>query len=835
MDSLIKYNGEYLQDSLTLLMKTQPNAIFEIIHDKQIENFRKSPISFENSFSICIMGDGAVENSAIRTSLQQSALFGDGYFEQILNQAYQKRMIYDVVKFYEVAKDKFERIITGINNILICGIYNFTDEEISKNRERVIVSDGKNVFGIPPGQSVRVVPPIKYVGASEDIPCDPSFHNQKNLQSYKDILQESLDKINLIISVYTGEALVSEIINISTTYSWFSKLSLPLVVGRMLSPLDWSQQLRTYHKLPTEFIPYFSLNYSAHKRLPDIFKKIEAYNNFILRLAEVVNQPESQLRKIPEVILKDIDNTWFLSLNWCNSDINNSTIRNLIKLHGSCQSIDSMVLPTQEIRDSKKLCEFYVPSISMNILGLCTTLYLWGVSLTDYDVEVHYFIFNSLIINPNIKQIIVINPDKQVYDKVRNLIKIYKIEDKMINVGWINPIKLDQKSVLTKFMTYRSDLFCKPHGLKVTLPIYFNDSFDSQLRINTEQLNNMSREFGISISKLEYFIQRLQAIHILSLTRKCARNVDSDNMWGLYADSGKGMAFEFNYTEIANRLDMKPLKKFLIKYYDASNKEDVISKELTDIVYDYIIAIIGASRQYYLNCKRVTITFDHHPELHTTATEFMGLTKNTVISDQKKVQFLKKLLSSECFTSILKLSTCLYEVTYTNDSNSLIHIFNKYYKQGEAKESQLDSISEFMSTKNILWQYEAEYRVLISDYTATIIKDTDSLAKDNPTRAKSELIAKISENMHFIYFSSEVKYEAVSVISRDIIIEAGIIPKIYLPYPQKIYLGWNFDIESIEGKHAYNKIKQFCEEYKIELIKLKSKINYKNNQFDLES
>ncbi len=98
-----------------------------------------------------------------------------------------------------------------------------------------------------------------------------------------------------------------------------------------------------------------------------------------------------------------------------------------------------MILPTQEIRDSANLCQSYIPDISLNLIGQCKTLYLWGISLTDYDVEIHYFIFNSLMSNSNIKEIYVINPEDKVVDKVKNLIKIYGIKENKINVIGINP------------------------------------------------------------------------------------------------------------------------------------------------------------------------------------------------------------------------------------------------------------------------------------------------------------------------------------------------------------------------------------------------------------
>src|SRR5690606_33546361 len=101
---------------------------------------------------------------------------------------------------------------------------------------------------------------------------------------------------------------------------------------------------------------------------------------------------DSKLRKFPEC-LNNISDTWFLSLNWCNSDMNSSEIQNLIKLHGTCNNPKSMILPTQEFRDCDILNKYYVADIALNLICECKELYLWGVSLTDYDVEIHSLIF----------------------------------------------------------------------------------------------------------------------------------------------------------------------------------------------------------------------------------------------------------------------------------------------------------------------------------------------------------------------------------------------------------------------------------------------------------
>lgn len=46
-------------------------------------------------------------------------------------------------------------------------------------------------------------------------------------------------------------------------------------------------------------------------------------------------------------------------------------------------------------------------------MNRCTTLYIWGASLTDYDVEVHFLISAAQAL----KKVIVINPEKKYMKK----------------------------------------------------------------------------------------------------------------------------------------------------------------------------------------------------------------------------------------------------------------------------------------------------------------------------------------------------------------------------------------------------------------------------------
>ena len=416
MNSLIKYNGNYLNnpnDVELLYVKShshKDNVIFDGPYDReQLDDIKSSAITVKDNISVCIMGNGAVKNEEINEALKKE--FGEGYFELILKYAYQKRKIYDVIKVYENAKNDFIQVIMGIDILLGCKLYNFTEDEIKDEPpEALRINDDVNI--------APTIKWIQYGDSNYSIPCEPRNDNQHSLNEFKITLEKGLKNINAIINAYQCNESTPTLDNTKIVDDFMYNLHRS----------SWLQQLQDYHNIPAACITSFCNNLVIHKQLPDTLKQINEYKEFIKQLTEIIRQQQTELREIPAVIINPQD-TWFLSLNWCNSDINNTSIKNLIKLHGSCQDINSIVLPTQEIRDSKRLCDLKIPEISINLLNRCTTLYLWGVSLTDYDVEKHHFIFDSLRTNANISQIIVINPDKKVYDKVNNLIKIYKLEE----------------------------------------------------------------------------------------------------------------------------------------------------------------------------------------------------------------------------------------------------------------------------------------------------------------------------------------------------------------------------------------------------------------------
>ncbi|MCX8514449.1 MAG: SIR2 family protein [Burkholderiales bacterium] len=276
---------------------------------------------------------------------------------------------------------------------------------------------------------------IIYIG--NQIKCDPDYHNEQNLQWYKSIIDKFLSKIDWIIDFAAGK------------YEWDNNVDVQNYVSdeftevlRMVKqllkienePLDLKRHLAQYHYLPThEIHPESSNVFDLIKAIEIVTKRLK-YDEFMKNLADSINNQSSELREIPQEI-KLNDNLWFISLNWCNSDSCNANVSNLLKLHGSCQNYHSMILPTEELHDNVFMTDNYIDQSACNLVQKCNILYLWGTSLSDYDVEIHHLISAGR----NIKQIVVINPDEEIFKKAKLLTRIYGLD----NVEVIHSFNLD--------------------------------------------------------------------------------------------------------------------------------------------------------------------------------------------------------------------------------------------------------------------------------------------------------------------------------------------------------------------------------------------------------
>lgn len=388
---------------------------------------------------------------------------------------------------------------------------------------------------------------------------------------------------------------------------------------------------------------------------------------------------------------------------------------------------------------------------------------------------------------------------------------------------------------LTKFMEYRPEIFCYPR-LKVTLPADFNDPFDSQLRLRENDTKKLSEKYNIPIEKVLYYAKRLQTVHILSLSRKHALDADSANMWGLYAKSGKGIAFEFDYNCVDYYLSNEDLKNFLSEFRKTVDKEHYVKNNLNEALYLKILESIRAVRDQFKRMRRFSIVFNKYPELFTDAGELLTLSYTECFNSEHMLQFICNtfLPNSISLTDLIDLPSHVYTVrSKEDDTKSMYDLFSGFIEASEDKEKQYDYIEDFMTTKEKVWEHEKECRVLIYDMVVNVINKADKLLSNSNHSVKNyELASKIldtaTENIHFIDFSASIRMDVVeaSFPNDTTLVEYGFIPKIYLPFPTKIYLGWDFDTESVNGKEQLKHIKEYTRKYGIELCKLKKEIDY---------
>jgi hypothetical protein len=390
--------------------------------------------------------------------------------------------------------------------------------------------------------------------------------------------------------------------------------------------------------------------------------------------------------------------------------------------------------------------------------------------------------------------------------------------------------------VLTKFMEYRPEIFCYPR-LKVTLPADFNDPFDSQLRLSENDTKKLSEKYNIPIEKVLYYAKRLQTVHILSLSRKHALDADSANMWGLYAKSGKGIAFEFDYNCV-EEYNLFHLRQFYsqLNEKDLPNQITYIKEKLTKQILAQIKVICSAENRYSGANEIISNVAPIHliPDYIACDEELTyfesTLSRLTIAEVKKQAHLLNKLLELKMIKSLGNTGEFLHSVVY-DKQRDILSIFEDFITTLENNQSPLDLVSEFMVTKNQIWEHEEESRILVMDVCSNIINKSNFLLSELRTDSRryvivDEELERVRAELHFINFSEVIKVDPIELSHQSSGEDIGFIPKIYLPFPKKIYLGWDFDTESANGKEQLKHIKEYTRKYGIELCKLKKEIDY---------
>ena len=401
----------------------------------------------------------------------------------------------------------------------------------------------------------------------------------------------------------------------------------------------------------------------------------------------------------------------------------------------------------------------------------------------------------------------------------------------------------EQPHVLTKFMKFRPEIFMQPR-LKLSLPLEFNDLFDSQLRLSDDDFGKLVTKTGREIGQLKYFAHRMSAVHILSLSALSAKNIQSSNMWGLYADSGKGIAFEFDFLSLKNLVNCEPLSYFMDGYnqlFDEPAKllylKTNINQEILDQIKKYHKFLVKEIYKTDNIDGIVTVPeiYSSFPDLATFELDFNSKSLDEIFNNS--CHLLMHVLDLHYYKSMLNLSHRLYEVQY-NDSYNILK--SKFTEICSAKPDEIDLnlISDFMTHKTNNWSSEQEYRILIGEHTMQIIQNIEQRIYSKEIKSWDTAIENLKQQtnskMEFLYFDEKLQVNKLKSPpslnvpnNRDILITITT-----LPFPQKIYLGWDFDTDSKYGKENLALIQRYCKDHGIiELYKIDKTVDYDSSQF----
>lgn len=429
---------------------------------------------------------------------------------------------------------------------------------------------------------------------------------------------------------------------------------------------------------------------------------------------------------------------------------------------------------------------------------------------------------------------------------------------------------MNKPTTLTKFTKFYPNIFTSNGGLKISLPQEFNDLFDNQIRFSDNELQKLSLKYNIELDQIKYYAQRLQTVHILSLIGRSALNFDTSHMWGLYSDNGKGIALEFDFNEVEERMNFTSLKKFTIEFRKKFTIEQIQKKDKDLIHYfktnfkDSILRGFSAVIQSAPKSGNSDLMLQFERCLNECSIA------NLLENEDVILIIAALLINDNTITAILNTSNYLNEMTYsgnykdvatifkdylslsslneiehnkkTNElNNHLIYAMSYYVPQYNLKhpinkdianvvnhyisnmnkvkrELQSSQVAKFQSSKALLWQHESEWRIIIAGHALELLNKIDTIIhshiKDgNLTRNQcfkngtNQLISGRSKiGVKTLDFSKSFNVQNIKIKEQLIAIPL-------LPMPKRIVLGWDFDISSSSNK--YYTIKSYKDRFGI--------------------
>lgn len=388
---------------------------------------------------------------------------------------------------------------------------------------------------------------------------------------------------------------------------------------------------------------------------------------------------------------------------------------------------------------------------------------------------------------------------------------------------------MNKAKILTKFTKYYSTSFeLEPDkSIKMSLPSEFNDLFDSQIHLTDEEIGVLATKYNCTESSIKYMISKRNNIaHVLSLSGNSADSINTANMWGIYANNGTGLAFEFDFGELEDRANQLPIKKLMQKFISIDN-ENYQGEMLKS---DQILEKKREEKAKY--CE----SLDGKLGLQLLKAVFEVVTKNKDISIFSDISTVIEQVDE--FISMTRTNPSwnnkfLYKVSYTSDLKFLKSSFEAQLAQDLFLKKNLNTdflneiASIFSKTKLSTWEHEHEYRLVTAQFT-----NQDWLSRstniNEQVKLLDDFIYKNSVNRYYYKFSKQ----PINSISDDNS-GLGATLSINLPFPKKIYLGWSFDgtLKDEKGIVAMTKIKEFCQQHSVELYKLHKSFDSENGRF----
>ena len=161
--------------------------------------------------------------------------------------------------------------------------------------------------------------------------------------------------------------------------------------------------------------------------------------------------------------------------------------------------------------------------------------------------------------------------------------------DDLPKMRTLSDLKNDGVEYLTKWMTL--DSVCKLKTIKdgklfASFPANFNDSFDSQFRISEEDKRQLAcciaYNLGIPkfatgwnfldiLTEIELHIEKTHSTNIACFSSLDPIALESNHMWGLYANNGSGIALQYTIDDLL--------------YFEINNQDFVENGAFYDVIY----------------------------------------------------------------------------------------------------------------------------------------------------------------------------------------------------------------------------------------------------------